>query len=302
MIEHELKQLVEKIRSRQCEGQITEVKSAHKGCPERLYDTLSSFSNQDDGGIIVFGLDERQNYKKVGVYDAQDLQKKIMEHCEQMMPVVRPVLTVCDEGDLVFVSAEIPPIDVSERPCFKTAKGRLYGSYVRVGDADKPMTEYEVYSYEAFCKKYRDDIRPVEEVSIAALDQAKLEDYVLRRRRNHPNLASIPIEQVYELTGVIRNAHVTLSAVLLFSPYPQAYFPQLGIIATSVPGTEMGVLNEHGQRFTDSKRIEGTIPEMLEGALAFVRSNMRVRQRLTQKQGKESICRSIPWMLSERQY
>lgn len=294
MIELELKHLIEKIQSRKCEEQVIEVKTAHGGCPDKLYDTISSFSNQDEGGTIVFGLDEKQGYKKIGVYDAQDIQKKIMEHCEQMTPVVRPVLTVYCEDTLAFVSAEIPPIDISERPCFKTAKGRLQGSYVRVGDADKPMTEYEVYSYEAFRKKYRDDIRPVEEVTVAALDQAKLEDYTLRRRRNRPNLTSIANDQVYELIGVTRNSQVTLAATMLFSPYPQAYFPQLGIIATCVPGTEMGMLNAQGQRFTDSKRIEGTIPEMLEGALAFVRTNMRVATKIDPHTGKRTDTPQYP--------
>lgn len=294
MIELELKHLVEKIQNRKCEEQIVEVKAAHEGCPDKLYDTISSFSNQDEGGTIVFGLDEKQGFKKVGVYDAQDIQKKIMEHCEQMTPIIRPVLTVYNEDDFAFVSAEIPPIDISERPCFKTAKGRLQGSYVRVGDADKPMTEYEVYSYEAFRKKYRDDIRPVEEVTVAALDQAKLEDYTLRRRRNRPNLAAIPNEQIYELIGVTRNSLVTLAAIMLFSPYPQGYFPQLGIIATCVPGTQMGILNAHGQRFTDSKRIEGTIPEMLEGALAFVRTNMRVATKIDPRTGKRTDTPQYP--------
>ena len=166
MVETELKELLDKIRNRKCEEQVVEVKAAHKGCPEKLYDTLSSFSNQDSGGTLVFGLDEKQNFAKVGVYDPQDLQKKVMEYGEQMTPVVRPVFTVYAEEEKVFVSAEIPPVDVTERPCFKTAKGRLQGSYIRVGDADKPMTEYEVYSYEAFRKKYRDDIREAVGASI----------------------------------------------------------------------------------------------------------------------------------------
>ena len=159
MVEKELHDLIKQIQARGCEEQTTKVKAAHGGCPEKLYDTISSFSNQNSGGTFVFGLDEKRNFEKVGVYDAQDLQKKVMEYCEQMTPVVRPVFTVCDEDGMVFVSAEIPPVDITERPCFKTARGRLHGSYIRVGDADKPMTEYEVYSYEAFRKKYRDDIR-----------------------------------------------------------------------------------------------------------------------------------------------
>lgn len=286
MVEQELRELIQQIQTRGCEEQITEVKAAHHGCPEKLYDTISSFSNQSSGGTLVFGLDEGKGYEKVGVYDAQDLQKKIMEYCEQMTPVVRPVFTVWNEGNLVFVSAEIPPLDIADRPCFKTAKGRLQGSYIRVGEADKPMTEYEVYSYEAFRKKYRDDIRPAEGVSINALDQEKIEDYLARKRRERPNLAQMPGETQMELAGIVREGKITMTALLLFGLYPQAFYPQLSIIATNVPGEEMGDTDETGNRFLDSKRIEGTIPDMLEGALSFVRSNMRTATKIDSATGK----------------
>lgn len=286
MLESELKDLIAKIQDRQCEEQIVEVKSAHQGCTEKLYDTYSAFANQNAGGTLVFGLDEKQHFKKLGVYDAQDLQKKLMEYGEQMTPVVRPVLTVYAEDNMVFVSAEIPPVDIAERPCFKTAKGRMQGSYIRVGDADKPMTEYEVYSYEAFRKKYRDDIRPIPEASLPDLNQEKLEDYLKRRVNDRPNLGTIPKDQLFHLVGVLQKNQVTLAALMLFGIYPQAYFPQLSVIATAVPGTEMGLLDSQGRRFTDSKRIEGTLPELLEGSLRFVRTNMRVSTKISPLTGK----------------
>ena len=71
-----LKKIVLDIKS---ESQTIELKAATQGCPTRLFDTLSSFSNQDEGGIIIFGVDEKQDYKEVGVYDPQDIQKKINE-------------------------------------------------------------------------------------------------------------------------------------------------------------------------------------------------------------------------------
>ena len=42
---------------------------------KKLYNTLSGFSNQDDGGTIVFGVDEKNNYNECGVYDPQDIQR-----------------------------------------------------------------------------------------------------------------------------------------------------------------------------------------------------------------------------------
>lgn len=248
---------------------------------------LCSFftSYQNSGGTFIFGLDENSGFAKVGVYDAQDLQKKVMEYCEQMTPVVRPVFTVCDEDGLVFVSAEIPPVDIADRPCFKTAKGRLRGSYVRVGDADKSMTEYEVYSYEAFRKKYRDDIRSVTGVTINALDSNKLDEYLSRKRNDRPNLALLSLEQQYEFTGITRENQVTLAALLLFGIYLQGFFPQLGIIATCVPGLETGDVDLNGNRFTDTKRIEGTLSDMLDDALSFVRKNMRTATKIDKETG-----------------
>lgn len=80
-----------------CETKTLELKSAQFGCPKRLYASLSSFSNQDEGGIIIFGIDESQNYKEVGVYNPQDIQKKINEQCLQMETIVRPLLTVAEK-------------------------------------------------------------------------------------------------------------------------------------------------------------------------------------------------------------
>ena len=161
MTTEELLEKLNFIQKMKCETQILELKAAEKGCPKRLYDSLSSFSNQDEGGVIVFGVDEEHDYKEVGVYDPQDIQKKINEQCLQMEPVVRPLLTVVEKDEKFFVSAEIPGIDLVERPCHYKGQGRIKGSYTRIGDSDEPMTEYEVYSYEAFRKKYQDDIREV---------------------------------------------------------------------------------------------------------------------------------------------
>jgi len=286
MTPEELKEQLEKIQKIKCETQTLELKSAEYGCPTRLFDTLSSFSNQDEGGVIIFGVDETQGYKEVGVYDAQDIQKKINEQCLQMEPKVRPLLTVLEKDGKAFVSAEIPGIDLAERPCYYQGKGRLKGSHTRIGDCDEPMTEYEVYSYEAFRRKYQDDIREVPRATLAALNQQKLEDYILRLKTGKPHLAAIDDETIYELMSVTRNTQVTLAATMLFSPYPQAYFPQMCITAVVIPGTEVGSEGIGGERFLDNQRIEGTIPEMLSEAINFVRRNMKTKTIINPNTGQ----------------
>ena len=286
MTTEELIEKLELIQKLKCETSTLEIKSAEQGCPKHLYDTLSSFSNQDDGGIIVFGVDESQNYKEVGVYDPQDIQKKINEQCLQMEPIVRPLLTVVEKEGKFFVSAEIPGADITDRPVFYQGKGRVKGSFTRVGDSDEPMTEYEVYSYEAYRKKYQDDIRVIDRVSFASLNQELLAKYVDLLKIGKPRLAAIADSEIYELMSIKKDNAVTLSAVMNFSPYPQAYFPQLCIIATVVPGMEMGALGEQGERFIDNQRIEGNISEMLDGAIQFANRNMRTKTIVNPTTGK----------------
>ena len=148
------------------------------------------------------------------------------------------------------------------------------------------MTEYEVYSYEAFRKKYQDDIRPAERVSFQSLDMSKVKAYLVRKTHERPNLAGMSEAQQYELTGITRDGKITMVALLLFGLYPQAFYPQLSIIATCVPAEQMGILDAEGNRFSDTKRIEGTLPDMLEGALAFVRANMRTATRIDKETGE----------------
>ncbi len=95
-----------------------------------------------------------------------------------MEPIVRPLLTVVQKDGKAFVSAEIPGVDLTDRPVFYKGKGCLKGSYTRVGDSDEPMTEYEVYSYEAYRKKYQDDIRRVQRATLSSLNKEKLALYI----------------------------------------------------------------------------------------------------------------------------
>ena len=274
----ELKRMALNIKALKTESQTIELKTANQGCPTRLFDTLSSFSNQDDGGVIIFGIDESEDYAIKGVYNPQDLQKKVNEQCKQMEPPVRALFAVCEIDGKVIVSAEIPGVDISERPVFYKGVGRIKGSYVRVGEADELMSEYEIYSYEAFRKRIRDDIRTIENSKLNVVDEKRLADYLNAVKSERKNLAdNVSEDEILELMGVVNDNKPTLAGLMTFSKYPQAYFPQLCITAVSLPGTEQGTVGEDGERFIDNKRITGAIPDMLEEAVEFVRKNSRTK-------------------------
>lgn len=288
MLSEELLILIKKIQEIKAESQTVEVKSAHNGCPKRLYDTLSSFSNQDGGGIIVFGLDEKQGFEAVGVYDLQDLQKSVTEQCNQMEPAVRGVFTFAEYEDKNICALEVPSAELVERPCYYKGAGKVKGSYIRVGDADLPMTDYEIYSYESYKKHVHDDEREVERIDLSYMDKEILDKYIAEKKQAKPKFSKLSEEQIYEMLNIKRDERFTLAAVMNFALYPQGVFPQLGITAVVVPGYSIGELGNSGERFIDNKRIEGTISEMLEEAMVFCKRNMKIKTIIDSKTGKRN--------------
>ncbi len=286
MTEQELKDLTQVITLQKTETQTIELKTAHVDCPKRLYDTLSAFSNQDGGGILIFGISEQDSYAIVGVYDPHDLQKKVNEQCKQMVPVVRPLFTIAAVGDAMIVSAEIPGLDISQRPCYYGGTGKVRGSYIRVGDSDELMSDYEIYSYEAFRRKYEDDIRVNENSDITVLDQDAFTRYIERIKSQYPKLSKLPDEDIYRHLHLVNQGKLTLVCTLLFSVYPQMFYPQYTVNAMVVFGNERGMTNEEGARFLDNKRIEGTIPDMLDQSLTFLKKNMKVKTIIDKDSGK----------------
>jgi len=275
---NELLSLVESVQSQKFESKTLEVKSAHEGCPSKLYPTLSSFSNQDDGGIILFGLSEEEGFNVVGVYDPQDIQKKVLEQCKQMEPVIRPLFTFGEVRGKMIVSAEIPSSDILERPVYYRGVGRVKGSFIRVGESDETMSEYEIYSYDAYRKRIQDDLRIVNNANVSQFTRERLNGYLKSVKENRKNLAAnVSDNDIMELMGITKDGIPTVAGIMIFSKYPQGYFPQFSITAVSLPGTEMGEIGTEGERFIDNRRITGTISEMLDDALDFVRMNSRTK-------------------------
>lgn len=271
----ELQQIVQHVLESRCETQTLEIKAAAEGTP-RVYDTLSAFSNQNEGGIILFGIDEQHGFDICGVYDAQDLQKKVHGQCESMTPEIRPAFETMVADGKTIVAAYISGHPMSERPVYRTSKGITEGSYTRIGDADVRMTATELYDIETFKEGRRDDISTSPAASLDALDARKISRFILNATKERPLLSRRTDDEILSLTGIIRDDRPTLAGMLTLGDYPQRAYPNLCITAIAVNGTSISP-DATGERFLDSKRYEGTIEDMLEGAQSFVAHNSRTK-------------------------
>ena len=269
------KELVERVVHQKAEGQTIEVKAAKGGAP-KVYDTLSSFSNQQDGGDIVFGIDERDDFKVVGVYDVQALQREIVDQGKEMTPEVHPTFETLETPAGIVVVAHVSGVPMGRRPVYRTTSGITKGAYVRSGDQDLHMGPAELYEIEAFKDGLRDDVSIPSISERDMLDPDKVADFVIRAKDDRPNLARRDAEKVLDLLGVQRGGKPTLAGLMTLGDYPQQALPNLCVTAVAVAGTRIGQ-DDSGERFIDNKRFEGTIEEMVEAAIAFIRRNTRTR-------------------------
>ena len=136
-------------------------------------------------------------------------------------------------------------------------------------------------------RKIQDELWIVERAVWDDFDQNALDEYFFKLKKAKPNLARQPNEKILQLQGLADHGKPTVAGIMLLGEYPQAFFPQLSVTAMVVAGTEIGDLGEQGERFIDNQRIEGTIPQMLEETMAFIRRNMRVATVIN-KEGKRN--------------
>ena len=119
------------------------------------------------------------------------------------------------------------------------------------------------------------DLNTVERAGLGDLNMELLDNYLVKLKVVKPKFANLPKEDILKLQGIAIGGKPTVAGLLIFGKYPQAFYPQLSITAMVTAGNDAFEYNGE-TRFIDNQRIEGTIPEMLDLGIAFVRRNMRV--------------------------
>lgn len=255
------------------ESNSIEFKKCSTDCPA-LYETLSSFSNQDCGGCIVLEIDEKQGFKPVIIQDIQKCISQVQHQCSVMEPEVRASVEVVDYEHAKLICISVPGLPLAQRPCYIRKNGVYNGAYIRVGDGDIRMSATEVHSYLNFKQQTSDDSQSCG--TLSEMDNVALKSFLLQLAETHPKLYSLGEEKVNSLLHICKNDVPTLAGQLMFGIYPQQYLPCAVINATRSQGVDYAVESIDGQRFIDSQRIDGNIKDILATTLQFVRRNTRL--------------------------
>ena len=303
MTKNEILEMIQILNEKQTETISLETKSAKNGKPEKYYDTISSFSNTI-GGVILFGVEEskrkgKTTFEVVGVYDVNDLQKNITNLCSnEFEPIIRPEISVMNIEDKSIVAVRVDALNSRSKPCYYKPKGLHNGSFIRVGDRDDNMTEYEIYKCISYRDNEQDDRRPVVNATMEDFDKDLLNRFIAKAKKGKTKFSKFSDEDILLTMGVLTKVEdkifPTVAGIMVLGLYPQKFFPQWFIAAMLFPGFEVAELGEDGQRFNDNKRIDGNIPEMYNEAINFLERNMKVKMKLNKKTGLREDIQEYP--------
>ena len=261
----ELTQTLNELRLLGRDSLTVEVKSAHMGYPSSVAETICSFANLPDGGTIICGVDESQEFAPVGVYEVEDLRAKIIDAAQNLKPkiVVETDDITLDGHQLLIVT--VPGLPVQERPCFK---GNI--AYQRLGDGDYPMDGYALSLMYAQRHKPHNDLQSIPNTSSEDLDKSYTEDFLHQVRLSSARLRNDSDAEILRKRNVI-DAHdeLTLAGLCALGDYPQQFYAGASII---------GIVSVSGNARNDDRfRSEGPIPAMLEDTLAWFMRNIKNR-------------------------
>ena len=139
------------------------------------------------------------------------------------------------------------------------------------------MTEYEIYSYDAFKYKTEDELRTSRRIDDSMIDQIQLDGFIAKAVSVKPNLVNMDKKTLVTLNGLSdKEGKPTVCGIMLFGKYPQYLSPNLDIVAVVCASNTYAEEAATGERFLVNKRLDGTIPQMLESALSFVQQNMKI--------------------------
>jgi len=268
---------------RRCHGELegVEAKAAHTGTPADLFKPLSAFANRPGGGVLLFGLDEDAGFKVVGVGNPRKLQEDLSGLAAQMEPPLRPSFSVEEIEGGTVVAVEVPEAAYDQKPCYHRPHGLHEGSFIRVGNSTRRMSDYEIYSLISSRTQPKFDAEPILEATLEDLDRSKLEDYLAQQKKARPSAPywSLPFEQILKQLRIMSEVdsilHPTLAGLLMFGSYPQRFEQQMVVIFLQYYGTTTTEEAPSGERFLDNRKFEGTVKEIIDSATDYVMASMR---------------------------
>lgn len=259
-----LTETLEQLRTYGSENPYLEIKKAAEGYPTSIAETLCAFSNMPDGGTLICGVDEAQNFSIVGVYDADGLEKSIASTLRNSLkPKGNATFDRLTVGDAAVLIVSVAPLPLIDRPCYYQGK-----AYMRYSDGDYAMDDYEITRVLAARERRQYDLEAVARTTPEDLDRRYAEKFISAVRHTSQRLSQIDDKVVLARKSVTTADHqqLTLAGLYALGDYPQQFYPSLKV---------SGWVEDEVSRNADKLEADGPLVEILGQTLQWLVRNLR---------------------------
>ncbi|WP_216894947.1 ATP-binding protein [Nocardia alni] len=258
----DLSRLIAKLRSAGGDCTNVEVKSAAGGLPESLTSTLSALANHPGGGVIILGLDERNNFNPVPLSDPQILKQGLAKKARAFTPPIQLTIEDASTDGMHVIVAIVHECATSAKPCRASSTG---AAYMRGYDGDFRMSPLEEQAFLAAREHPTFDRLPVTDATLNDLDPDLINEFTRTvRQQDRLGLGRFEGEELLRHAGVLTADDIpTRAGLLALGIYPQQWFPNFVIQAAAerLPTDPLSV------RARNHVIVSGPIPRMLDGIL-----------------------------------
>lgn len=260
----ELLDLIQKGESSSVQFKVR-VNDAYKAGTEMV-----AFSNAN-GGKIVIGIDDETgdinglSYEEIQATN-QLLSNAASDNIKPPIYIITETVTVNEDN---VVIATIP--EGASKP-FMDNKGIIWTK--NGSDKRKVVAKEEIARLlQSSGNLYADEI-PVNGTTVNDIDEGLFLNYFKKNWGETPEELGISFSKALENTYTVKEDKLTLGGLLFFGKVPQKFKPAFCIKAVSYYGNEI-----EGTEYRDSEDIKGTIPQMFENAMSFLKRNLKKTQQ-----------------------
>ncbi len=241
------------------EGQYLDRKSARIKTTS-LAQHISAFANAN-GGTLVIGIEDDGEITGLDCDKATNINELLdvpLSLCEAPVKYETEIRKIDDKEILIF------NIEPSNNKVIRTSKKEVY---LRIGDKSKKLDHEQINQLE-----YDKGERSFEDVLIEDSNFEDVDLDVLNTYKKILNTDS-SFENILESRGFMKNGHLTVAGILLFSKHPTKFFPGARLRLIKYDGVKM----ETGRRLNIIKEItfDSAIPKIIQDVRAAI--NLQIR-------------------------
>lgn len=251
-------------------GETTEIEYKTNIPKENVTSRLICAFSNTNGGIIIFGVDDKGTIIGVNEKNIDEKQRDIVSACDAIKP--KPAIEInikeIDKKKLIVVS-----VQKAITRSFYTYKGALY---VRIGSKVRRLEAEDQMRFLRNKQIFEFDESFISEVSIDEIDIEKVEAYL--QKRGLPNyLLTHSVEEFLLSNSLAKkidnNVLIKNAAFVLLGKDPARYYPQIEFKLVKFAGYEPIDI-------VDYKLLRTDLLTQIEMAIGFVSSNIKTALKI----------------------